>query len=252
MKYIKKNINPLFLIFTKKRMKKIVWLFSPTILYILYFFAEQYFSHKSMIFSIFDLVVFSSIVWLKLQTVIVFIFTYIYLRKKSLFFILYFLFLIFYLLFFIFYIQFYIFIKTDFIQFAFTYILDPKRFFFFLFAFIYSFVFVYYAIKEGKQFFYRYIFSFLSAISVLIIYNHNSVLQGYYDYYKYFNSSISSLFVDFIMGVHGVERQTVDYFYIPLIFVSIQLFIEVYYFFQREKPKWDRYNRMKKYNKINR
>ncbi len=235
------------MIFTKKRIKIIVWLFFPTILYILYFFAEQYFSRKSMIFSIFDLVVFAVIVWFKLQTVIVFIFTYKNLRKKSLFFILYFLFLIFYFLYFIFYIQFYIFIETDFIQFAFPYILDPKRFFFFLFAFIYNFIFVYYAIKVGIQFFYRYLFSFLSTISILIIYNYISILQGYYDYYKYFGSSILHLFDDFILGVHGIERQTVDYFYIPLIFVSIQLYIEAYYFYKKEKPKWVRYNRVKKY-----
>jgi hypothetical protein len=128
-----------------------------------------------------------------------------------------------------------------------TYILDPKRFFFFLFAFIYSFVFVYYAIKKGKQFFYRYIFSFLSAVSALIVYDYIGVLQGYYEHYEYFKCCKLKLLGNFIVGANDVDRQTVDYFYIPLIFVSIQLSIEVYNFYQREKPKWHRYNRMKKY-----
>ncbi|QOG12438.1 hypothetical protein [Arcobacter sp. FWKO B] len=34
---------------------------------------------------------------------------------------------------------------------------------------------------------------------------------------------------------------------IPLTFALIQLSIEAYYFYQKEKPKWERYERMQKY-----
>jgi hypothetical protein len=137
-------------------------------------------------------------------------------RTKKLFFVFYFLFFIFYFLFFIFYFLFFI-------------INDPntigEHYFFFLILpnMLYS------------------IFELILLVVLLFIMYHQWKLYIYIIigitcniYMKYFIS---------------IDSENAIFFLIPFFFVVIQFLIEIYYFYQKAKPKWIRYNRMKKYQK---
>ena len=83
------------------------------------------------------------------------------------------------------------------------------------------------SIKHFDQFFIRYIFGFLTAFSDL--------------YIKY------TLAESYLVVFTGSNKQFYEsqLYLIPLSFALIQLAIEVYHFYKKEKRKWIRLKRMK-------
>ena len=75
----------------------------------------------------------------------------------------------------------------------------------------------------------RYLFAFLTAISDILL--------------KY---SLTNNFTE-IFTTSNTHFYNLGLYWIPLSFAIIQLSIEAYYFYKKEKPKWIRYNRMEKY-----
>jgi hypothetical protein len=195
---------------------------------------------------------------LKLQEIFLLVYAYKKLKKSSWFEVIHFLFISFYIIFIIFYLITYEPViwdgtSTAFVAaFSYTYLFDPKRFLFFFFSFVYMFVFILSAIKYGKKFFIRYLFAFLSAISVLLVYRYFDISDELHNINMEimevgFLKVLGYLMFIFLLAALDGGKQTVDYFYIPIIFLSIQLLIEAYYFYKKEKPIWIRFNRMKKY-----
>jgi len=134
-----------------------------------------------------------------------------YLYKKTI----PFLFFTFYFLFFTFYFLFFTFIEFGHLIYIIFNLL------FILFFFIY--------ILKNRKFIFNYIFAFLTAFSDILI--------------KY------TLTNDFISIVTTSNKQfyNLGLYWIPLTFAIVQLTIEAYYFYKKEKPKWDRYKRLKKH-----
>jgi len=96
-------------------------------------------------------------------------------------------------------------------------------------SFVFLFFLVVYIFKNITNFYIakRYMFAFFALFLDLLI-----------KYILYNN--ISDVFL--IQSKIYYNSQLV---FIPLIFVIIQLCIEFYYFYEKEKPKWIRYRRMK-------
>ena len=109
-----------------------------------------------------------------------------------------------------------------------TFFDSPILFFFYMSSILFSLVFLISIIRKKINFF-RYIFSFLSAFSIVFI---------YYPYLEYLIFSKNFSFYS------SFEQ---NYYFIPLTFAIIQLLIEFYYFYKKEKVKWERYKRMQKY-----
>ena len=124
-----------------------------------------------------------------------------------------------YFLFFVFYTLFFIFYFADIVrEISFQYIYLSLCIFFLITLLIYF-----------QEFFKRYIFTFLTLISDIFL--------------RYIISN------DFILIFIGYNKQYYNskLYLIPLTFALIQLSIEAYYFYQKEKPKWLRYERMQRY-----
>ncbi|MFV0562560.1 hypothetical protein [Malaciobacter mytili] len=151
------------------------------------------------------------------------IYVFKYMRNKSLFSIFYFLFSIFYFLFFIFYFLFFIHLHhlTQEISPIIMYSINIT-------SLIFSIVFIIYIFLMGKKIL-RYLFAFLAAVSnniLLFIY----IFEGDTTKYINFNQHYGSKLI-----------------LITLTFFIIQLLIEAYYVYKKEKLKWQRFKRMQEY-----
>jgi len=132
-----------------------------------------------------------------------------------------FLFFTFYFLFFIFYFLFFVFYFGGIVRDI------PSQLVYLSISIVYIFIYLIFYIK----YFFRYIFVFITIISDI--------------FFKYtLSNDLSTVFT-----TSNKQFYELNLYMIPLIFAIIQLIIEAYYFYQKEKPKWIRYERMRKYRR---
>jgi len=140
--------------------------------------------------------------------------------------IFHFLFFIFYFLFFIFYFSFFIF------NFILVYILMGIQYpslIYQIFSLIFILFFLFVIIKDFKTFFIRYLAIFITAISDIGL------------KYIYTDS-----FID-IFTKNNIEYYKSNLYLIPLSFALVQLGVEMYSFYKKNRPKYIRYKRLLEY-----
>ncbi len=223
-------MHRLYLIFTKKRIKRLLLLFWATLLILSWLFiifitgATGDDGPDSWLTIIFWFGGIISILLFYIQLIVICIYIQKYVKNKSLFFIFYFLFFIFYFLFFIFYFL----NAVDFI-----YSIFPIMFLFFIFR------------MKNKRLIIlkRYGFAILLAISTLILH----LTRIYFINLDIPSGSYSKNTID--IYYHFFHTPKVFYwseiYLLTFVFFIIQLGIEVYHFYKREKPKWIRFERIK-------
>ena len=235
-------MNNILLFFNKKRLKKLIILFFPILVFFLWFFVMLIFDIKDGksgdtlengifwfggVISIF----FQEI----LQPLIIIIYLSLYIINKNIFFIFYFLFFIFYFSFFIFSSMLKYIFNSDTIPYE--AIILPKQLSMFMFdilSFLFFIIFIAYIFIIRKNIF-RYLFAFFTVSSHIIlnlyVLNNSNILEN----------------ISFMVFNINIKFYQSSLYLIPLTFAIIQLLIEFYYFYKKEKVKWERYKRIQKY-----
>ena len=226
-------MNNLNLLFSKNKLKRLSYIILPyiiSILLILYFY--HFIDAK-------DQPIFSGLVYILTYELIhpfmILIYFSFYIINKNIFFIFYFLFFTFYSLFFVYIFQ--LFIMNQNLQFFYKSGIYPKQLSMFMFdilSFLFFIVFIAYIFIIRKNIF-RYLFAFFTVSSHIIlnlyVLNNSNILEN----------------ISFMVFNINVKFYESSLYLIPLTFAIIQLLIEFYYFYKKEKVKWKRYERMQKY-----
>ncbi len=100
-------------------------------------------------------------------------------------------------------------------------------------SFVFAVVFVLYHVFEIEKHTLRYFFAFLTVVS--------------YIYIKFISFSYFTNDITYLKFQTNPVFYTSGLYFITLFFALTQLFIEAYYFYKKEKFKWQRFERMQKY-----